>query len=697
MEKEYDVFICHASEDKKTLVTPIVNVLKAFGVTTWYDDSEIEPGSSIIESIDEGIIRSKFALVFITPDFLKKSWTKYERLSLTIKEIGKKKTVVIPILHDVSHEMLREISLYLADKKSIQSNLSNPTVTALKIIKIIRPDILNSFNEFFGKSQIEMPISGIKAFFPERQKIGQNWWDTFYSREKPPKEVLLMAQANSRPFNNTRLADNFVQWCNNEAEVKIIYLSPDNTELSQLHYIGKGMKHILSDDPNENLKKLIYNSIDDLEQNVISKISDVTKKPQVRYATRDLPFSLNVIDNEMVVTIYGTEAEGDRQPTIIIEDRDSEAYKRFKEEFFKIWNEHSKVYPFENPLITYFKKSWKEDQVKYIALRKFSENVPPPTQAILFPTYKCSANCSYCSFRQARESTKVDEMDLEKFQRVILELIDLGVHQIEISGGGEPLEHPQANDLMSCLLKIRQEKPSIKMGLITNGLHLQNYQPKMGLKIFNEYIRLSRCEKIEKKNSQAWTSWKNTIRALLEYKTRNPEIQTKLGIKYLLTPENKDKFVEMVEGDLDDNDISNLDYFRFTSDRRIDSNIAANIEQQIFYKIKSAQLPGINQSISLSLQKFVYPRNHRCWISPISVVIAPNFDVYMCCNYYPFDKRFKCLGNLITQDFNTIWKSDHHIQLRRKITRDNCNRECYCNCRFAEIQELSERFALTSL
>jgi len=157
--------------------------------------------------------------------------------------------------------------------------------------------------------------------------------------------------------------------------------------------------------------------------------------------------------------------------------------------------------------------------------------------------------------------------------------------------------------------------------------------PKSVFKIFNEYIRFSRFEKIENKNITEWSLWRDNIKTLLDYKTRNPDVRTKLGIKYLLIPENKDIFVEMVDGDLKDNDISDLDYFRFTSDRRIDTKIAIGIEQQIFYKIKSARLPDVNQNVSLSLQKLSYPRNHRCRLSPISVVIAPNFDVYMCCNF----------------------------------------------------------------
>ena len=532
-------------------------------------------------------------------------------------------------------------------------------------------------------------IAGITEFFGERAKLSQAWWDDFFDNRKQPKEVLLMAQSLSRAFNNPRLTEAFLQWCQSGIQFRVLFLSPDNAELSQLHFVGKGMVRALSDDPTENLQKKIHESLDDLEDNVLSRIEDDTKKPLVRFSTRDLPYSIVALDDDMAVTFYGSEAEGDRNPTLVIRDMASEAYTSFREEFENIWNEHSKVYPFENPLVSYFKKEWLTDLDRYVALRRYDPSPPPPRQAIVFPTYRCDVKCSYCSFRRTRDRREPEEMDPQLFGEIIEQLVEFGVTHFEISGGGEPLNHPKTDELLSILEKVRSAHPSVMLGLLTNGLLLERYDPFMILSIFNEYVRLSRYERIEGNNRQELATWRENIRSLLSAR-RSSKLDTKIGVKYLLTPRNQNHFLQFVSDDLADNVVSNVDYFRFTSDRRIDSRRAAEIEQQVYYRFKSAKIPNISKTLSLSLQKLTYPRNHRCWISPISVVIAPDANVFMCCNYL-HDESSKCLGNLQLQDFETIWRSDHHLHLRKGITRANCDRDQYCSCRFNEIQELFER------
>lgn len=64
-EKEamYDVFISHASEDKKDFVQPLVEALQNAGIRVWYDALELEWGKSLRSQIDNGIKRSKFTIL----------------------------------------------------------------------------------------------------------------------------------------------------------------------------------------------------------------------------------------------------------------------------------------------------------------------------------------------------------------------------------------------------------------------------------------------------------------------------------------------------------------------------------------------------------------------------------------------------------------------------------------------------------
>jgi len=138
-----DIFISHASEDKQELVRPLAEKLIRAGVDVWYDELSISPGDSVSSSIDSGLIECNYGLVVISPAFLAKKWTDYELKSLLTKEVHNGKTI-IPVWHNVDYEKVSGRSLYLADKKALNSSIGLDQLS-FAIIKTVRPDIINSF------------------------------------------------------------------------------------------------------------------------------------------------------------------------------------------------------------------------------------------------------------------------------------------------------------------------------------------------------------------------------------------------------------------------------------------------------------------------------------------------------------------------------------------------------------------------
>jgi len=63
MAKQYDVFICHASDDKEDFVRPLATALRDLGASVWYDEFSLEIGDSISQKIDKGIANSRFGIV----------------------------------------------------------------------------------------------------------------------------------------------------------------------------------------------------------------------------------------------------------------------------------------------------------------------------------------------------------------------------------------------------------------------------------------------------------------------------------------------------------------------------------------------------------------------------------------------------------------------------------------------------------
>jgi hypothetical protein len=116
----YDAFISHASEDKVSVVKPLATALTRLGYRVWYDEFELRVGDSLRQSIDKGLINSRFGIVVLSPAFFGRNWPHYELNGLTAREIGGHK-VILPIWHSVSREGVLAYSPSLADKVALST------------------------------------------------------------------------------------------------------------------------------------------------------------------------------------------------------------------------------------------------------------------------------------------------------------------------------------------------------------------------------------------------------------------------------------------------------------------------------------------------------------------------------------------------------------------------------------------------
>ena len=136
----WDLFISHASEDKINFVEPLASALSAFGVRVWYDAFTLSIGDSLSRSIDQGLAKSNYGLVVLSPAFVTKRWPEYELRGLVAKEVAKGKTI-LPVWHNITQQQVLDFSPPLADKVAIRSDNLTPIQIAVKVIEAIRPDI----------------------------------------------------------------------------------------------------------------------------------------------------------------------------------------------------------------------------------------------------------------------------------------------------------------------------------------------------------------------------------------------------------------------------------------------------------------------------------------------------------------------------------------------------------------------------
>lgn len=127
-DADYDVFISHASEDKTPFVEELVKALQDKEVKVWYDSLNIAWGDSLRKQIDDGLKKSRFGIVVLSENYIKKGWTQYELDGLFDIEMTKGKTI-LPIWHNITKQQVMDFSATLAGRKA----LTSATMTAEEI------------------------------------------------------------------------------------------------------------------------------------------------------------------------------------------------------------------------------------------------------------------------------------------------------------------------------------------------------------------------------------------------------------------------------------------------------------------------------------------------------------------------------------------------------------------------------------
>src|SRR4051812_20960664 len=97
-EKAKDIFLCHAHEDKDTIVRPLYQALERAGVSCWLDEAEILWGESITRQIEKGLSSSRYILVVLSPSFAQKSYAQGEMRSALSDQLSTGEVRMLPLL-----------------------------------------------------------------------------------------------------------------------------------------------------------------------------------------------------------------------------------------------------------------------------------------------------------------------------------------------------------------------------------------------------------------------------------------------------------------------------------------------------------------------------------------------------------------------------------------------------------------------
>lgn len=131
-QEQYDAFISHAWEDKEGFVDELVDEMRKEGIVVWYDTTQMRWGDSMRRRIDDGLKKSKFGVVVLSPNYIAegKYWTKAELNGLFQLESVHGK-ILLPIWYNLNKKDVMNFSPIIADKKA----MTTASMTAQEIAK----------------------------------------------------------------------------------------------------------------------------------------------------------------------------------------------------------------------------------------------------------------------------------------------------------------------------------------------------------------------------------------------------------------------------------------------------------------------------------------------------------------------------------------------------------------------------------
>jgi hypothetical protein len=112
--RQFDFFVSYAREDRE-MVELLVDALAKREIQVWWDKGQITVGDRLSEKIDEGLARSRYGLVIVSPSFIGKRWPTAEIRALHARAMSSGRKVILPVLVDIDHDKFAETYPHLGD------------------------------------------------------------------------------------------------------------------------------------------------------------------------------------------------------------------------------------------------------------------------------------------------------------------------------------------------------------------------------------------------------------------------------------------------------------------------------------------------------------------------------------------------------------------------------------------------------
>lgn len=133
--ESYDLFLCHAWDDRRGTATQLHNLLEAQDVSVWFSERDIILGQPFMREIDKGLAKTRIGLVLITPAFLQR----IQRGGVSEKELSEllARDLLIPVAHGVTYDEIRAISPLLGSRNGLSTAEDSMEDIAKKVAELV--------------------------------------------------------------------------------------------------------------------------------------------------------------------------------------------------------------------------------------------------------------------------------------------------------------------------------------------------------------------------------------------------------------------------------------------------------------------------------------------------------------------------------------------------------------------------------
>lgn len=134
----YDLFLCHAWDDRREKAKELHDALEDIGVSVWFSEKNVVLGTPLMREIDRGLAKSRAGLVLVTSSFVKR----LKAAGVADKELSAllARDLLVPVVHGITYEELRDESPLLASRSGLDTAEDSIEDIAVKISELISTD-----------------------------------------------------------------------------------------------------------------------------------------------------------------------------------------------------------------------------------------------------------------------------------------------------------------------------------------------------------------------------------------------------------------------------------------------------------------------------------------------------------------------------------------------------------------------------